>query len=121
MLTKYVLLSYATVRVISSEHAHAVNSFLRPWESHRGLSKLASFQLYASEKAASAIVRIITANDHVSKTRDRAVMFAGSSAILALILARAYRTSHYAHPVPSTERWLAENFGAQLRCRQQLI
>ena len=118
---KYVLLSYATVRVISSEHARAVNLFLRLWESHRRLSKLASFQLYAGEKAASAIVCITTSNDHVSKTRDRAVMFAGSLAILALILARAYRPSRYARPIPPTERWLAENLGAQLRCRQQLI
>ena len=45
-------------------------------------------------------------------------MFAGSSAILALILARAYRASHYAQPVPPTGRWLAENFDAQLPCRQ---
>ena len=101
---KSVLLSYVTVRVISSEHARAVNLFLRPLESHRGLSKLASFQLYASEKAASAIGHIITANDHVSKTRDHAVMFAGSLAILVLIHARAYRPPHYAHPIPPTAR-----------------
>ena len=40
----------------------------------------ASFQHHASNKAPSAIVCIITLNYHVSKTQDRTIIFAGSSA-----------------------------------------